>query len=229
MTKILDENGNAITATPPNEKKSGAEAKLQKEKDLIDKNIEEQKRKAEETKKNLIAQRNDFAKDESYFEKYKDLKIDGRNILLRLFVFKEERISPGMIMVPKKDISGRKKFVWENTSYDEKVMPIGKVIKVGNLVENDLIKEGSVVLLPTDEVEGFEKNPEFMHYLQFSQAKGLDPAFDQFEIPQELPSVMVNWGRHIFKHWDNLEPDDDDMMTFLLPETKVMAVWDSEA
>lgn len=207
--------------------RSAAEARLQKEKEELEKAIENTVKRNENSRKELIKQREAFAKDESYFEKYKDLKIDGRNILVRLFVFREENISEGLLMMPKAkgSIQGGQ-YDWEKTSYNERVLPIGKVIKVGREVENTNLKEGCLVLLPTAEIEGMEKNPEFMHLLQNTQGN-LDPLFDQFKIPQEVPAVQVHWRRHIFKHWDNLEPDDDDRMTFLVPETKAMAVWDS--
>lgn len=224
-SKLVDELGKPLSS--PNKEISGAELKLQKERENLERAIETQEQREKKIQESLISQREAFAKDESYFDKYKGLRIDGRNVLVRVFVFKEEKISSGKIMLPKKNIQMRTKYEWSDTYYDERVLPIGKIIKVGDSVENKNIKEGSVVLLPTSEVEGYEKNPEFMYYLQFSEAKGMDPAFDKFEIPQELPAIQVNWKRHMFKHWDNLELDEEDMMTFLLPETKVMAVWGS--
>lgn len=173
----------------------------------------------------FITQREQFAKDESYFKKYKDVKIDGRNVLVRLFVFESTSGIKGNILVPSKDLRGNIKWTPADKVFDSKIMPIGKVIAIGSEVENKDIKVGSLVTLPYSEVEGLKQNPDYLHYLQFAGAEGMNPNFIPAEIPQYLPRIEVDWERYMFKHIDNFQVDADDKLTYLLPEIKIVGIW----
>src|SRR5690606_19107064 len=165
-----------------------------------------------------------FANDNSYLDKYRSDKIRGRNVLVRVFKFFGKDVHSSKILLPGGKVAGtlQSPVKVEDVIYDNKVLPIGKVIKVGSGVEDNDIVEGSIVMLPKEEVEGMAKNPDFLHYLQYKDAQGINPNFSPEDIPKEIPKIQLEWLRYQYKHWLNIDTDDDDTLTYLLPENKII-------
>lgn len=181
--------------------------------------------KNEKYRESLIKQLKEFTEDDSILEKYEEDTIIGRYVLVRVFKFYGKEVSNSRIILPGGKVPGmgRSPVKVEDTIYDNKVLPIGKVIKVGNAVDDKDIVPGAIVQLPTEEVEGMAMNPDFIMYLEMKDAQGANPNFDPKDIPREIPKIQKEWLRYQYKHWLNIEPDDEDTLTYLLPENKILA------
>lgn len=163
----------------------------------------------------------EFLKDESYFSQYDTVSIeDPETTLVRVFFFK-----PGGQGVPlyKPDpISGN--LVLSSNSLDSTPMHIAKVIKS----TNPNYKPGDVVVLTYDKVRGFIPNPEMEMYERSQQIKGME-AFEPEDTRNKIPRVEAMWKDLTFVRPWLLEPEEEDRLTYCLPNYEIKMKWDLRA
>lgn len=110
---------------------------------------------------------------------------------------------------------------------NEKIFPIVKVLKKGT-ESPDWIEEGSLYIVPYNDVVGETWNPDFQWMMQnFSQKKGDGkPSVVTIpeDMPQKLPKLDVNWERYKFSMPDRLgDEDEGDKLVYLIPSLKIEA------
>lgn len=179
-------------------------------------------------KKALNEQLKAFAADDSYMDLYKDYEFDYSEYLVRMFVLTPPKeFRPQTIIVEKTELSGVDPFTEKKIYLNDIVMPIAKIIKVGKGNELDdfgnpnknVRKPGDIVILPTNKIVGMEQNPDFIHYMQFMEAKGMTMLGEV--PPKEIPRFKKNYARYQFTRMGNLLPDEQDKVTFLLPSPEI--------
>lgn len=181
---------------------------MQKSNDLLEKRIDE------------------FVNDDSYMKDYDwFLPMKSNHVLVRVFKF-----SPGdnggdvltrMVMLP--DEQGVFKPARE--VMESQIMPLCKVIShtCEEFHEDDLV--GQVCIVEAGEVTGEVDNPDFLHLLQFTKAKGMDPIIPE-GMKKKIPAIERNWLRYNVKKPWNLNPDDQDRLTYFVPISKIQAIYD---
>jgi DNA-binding transcriptional MerR regulator len=189
------------------------------------------KKEQEEEKKELERYNEEFRKQlsewitEDHHSEYKNLKFNTSDYLVRIFAM---------------DVSGFEKFVtvkyeWSkmlnnfklaNAQVTDNVYPIVKILKIGSKAEQDY-KVGDIVLVPSMEVMGDDWNPRFLEYMKHQRSQGMNPVLPE-GMRQRLPKVEINWERLKFvRPWVGL-PEEQDHLTFLIPEHKITAEYEFE-
>ena len=179
-------------------------------------------------KKSLNDQLKHFAKDDSYYKFYDKYEFDYSEYLVRMFILTPpEDMRPSTIIVEKSELAGVNPLQEKKIFLNDIVMPIAKIIKVGNITdefgnpvpEEKRRKQGDIVTLPPNKVMGMVQNPEFIHYMQFMEAKGMQMLGEV--PPKEIPRFQKEYSRYQFTRIGNLYPDDMDKVTFLLPSPEI--------
>ena len=179
-------------------------------------------------KKSLNDQLKHFAKDEDYFKYYDKYDFEFSEYLVRMFILTPpEEMRPSTIIVEKTELAGVDPFKEKTVFLNDIVMPIAKIIKVGKITdefgnpvpEDQKRKPGDIVILPTNKVMGMVQNPDFIHYMQFTEAKGMAPLGPV--PPAEIAKFQKEYARYQFTRMGNIYPDDQDKVTFLLPSPEI--------
>lgn len=193
---------------------------------LMNEGDEKEVSRNEKYRESLMRQIREFYNDDSVLEKYRNDIILGRYVLVRVFKFKGKDVMSRKIILPGGKLPGMGKspVKVEDVIYDNKVLALGKVLQIGDEVESKKLSIGQLVQLPTEEVEGMAQNPDYLLYLQMKDAHGANPNFDPNDIPKEIPKIQKEWLRYQYKHWLNIDVEDDDTLTYLLPESKIQSI-----
>lgn len=159
-------------------------------------------------------QLNEFIKDDSYFDDYKNIEIHDNSILVRIFKMdisdfdNNESVELEYSTITKKIIQKRVKS-------DYKIYPIVKVIDVGEGFECKY-KAGDIGLVTRSEVVGQDLNPKYVDIFQYHAVKGMTPKIPD-GLSKTIPNVEKNWGKYMFVRPFVATPDIEDRLTYLVP------------
>lgn len=169
-------------------------------------------------KAHIVKQLKAFSKNTKYFDLYKGLQPQPNECLIRLFSYsppKEHRPSGNLIVPHNSNIQGADRQKVQKYFLNDIVMPFGIVIKAGESPEGHQYKAGDMVSFPTNKVSGREDNPAYIHWLQ---AQDVAMATPKGTAPEAtIPSVRLYYANYQFSRLGNIYPDDEDLLTYLLP------------
>lgn len=170
-------------------------------------------------------QLDDFFKDTSHFEKYKNVEIRGYNTLIEVFKFKtrdgnygdSNKDTPTILLV--NPLGGQ---VTTNKDFYVDYTHVAKVISVGDKVEG--YKPGDCVLLNPFEVTKEARNPQWVHYMEYQNAKGMEPIIPD-DMREFIPSVQAYFVDYQFVLPEDYKKKVQDINTFIIPESKIKAIY----
>ena len=162
-----------------------------------------------------------FLEDESYFSQYDTIDIkDDNSTLVRVFFFKPIG-QAGPLYLPD-PITGKMNLT--SSSFESTPMHIAKVIKT----TNEKYKPGDIVVLVYDKVKGFVPNPEMQMFERAQSIQGMK-AFEPDDTRNKIPRVEAMWKDLTFVRPWLLEPEEEDRLTFCLPNYEIKMKWDLKA
>ena len=163
----------------------------------------------------------EFSEDTSYFAQYDTIQIKDQNsVLVRVFFFKPA--GQGIALYKPDPVNGG--MVLTTNSLDSTPMHIAKVIK-----SNDPdYKPGDIVVLTYDKVRGYIPNPEMQMYERSQKVQGLE-SFEPEDTRNKIPRVEAMWKDLTFVRPWLLEPEDEDRLTYCLPNYEIKSLWDLKA
>lgn len=165
-----------------------------------------------------------FKKDSSYKEKYKNVEITGTNYLIEIFRYVDTEGDDGDIKINKDspilvhDIYGNLRTAAE--AMYTKFTHVAKVIRTNNSVDN-VYKEGDLVLLNPKDTCGTIWNPDFLFLKQHSEAN-YDPILPE-GMPEKIGAIQGKFEDYFFLLPDQFEDEAHMITTFLIPEHKIKA------
>lgn len=186
-----------------------------------------QKSKKEELQREFKDKLIAFMNDNELTEEYEKFEPRKDRVVVELFKFtadeKTEELGKTEIYV-KSSLSGE----WKPSSValSERIFPIGKVIKKGPDVDED-IKVGDLYTVPIDEIEGYDWNPEFAWFMQNFSKQGKKGGMLTVpdDMPQKLPKIEKNWSRYRFFGIDSVvkPKEEEKRLVYLVPQLKLDA------
>jgi len=165
--------------------------------------------------------------DSTDYENYFPL---GDEVLVEIFSFipskkSEELLGTKHIMVKTKHGEWKPSVV----ANSEKILPLVRVIRIGNGVTNPRIAVGQVYTVSPDEVLSEEWNPDFLHLANtFARAPGSQGKLVNVpdEMPQKLPALDKNWQKYRFVKADTMEDrSEKDRYIYLIPTLKLKTLY----
>jgi hypothetical protein len=170
----------------------------------------------------------DFLKDKSYKEKFKDIEFHDSNYLIEIFVYKTK--SEGIFSF-NEDTGEKFELIQVNqiTGQEESLVAgfkdfthVAKVLKVGAGNEKAKYKEGDCVLLNPFDVTGKAKNPEWALYEQFQHSIGQTPIVPK-DLEEYVPALQARYLEYQFTIPEEYNIGTQNILTFLVPEYKIKA------
>ncbi len=151
---------------------------------------------------------------------YEGLSFDHADYLVRIFSMDVKGFE-GFITLEYEWSHIIGKFKIKDKPATENVFPIVKILKIGEGVKSTKHKVGDIVLVPSNEILGEDWNPKFLHYMQFQDSKGMNPVLPE-GMKQSVPNVQKNWDRFMFIRPWVPQPEEQDKLTYLIPEGRVI-------
>ena len=170
----------------------------------------------------------DFLKDKSYKDKFKDIEIRDNSYLIEIFVYKtktegifsfNESTGEKVELIQFNPITGREESIVSNF---KDFTHVAKVLKVGTANEKAKYKEGDCILLNPFEVTGKAKNPEWALYEQFQHSIGQTPIVPQ-DLEEYIPALQARYLEYQFTTPEEYNIGTQNIRTFLVPEYKIKA------
>jgi hypothetical protein len=153
----------------------------------------------------------EFAADNSYLSNYDQYELIGSRILLRLFFYKKGTNS-GLLGPDGKPI--------EELDFNIKLIPVGKVIKLGTGVTDGYnhLKPGDIVHI-ADDISSVSLNPAWVEWMEHRDER------PKIKTPQPQPFVgnISNWKQYMFVA-DKFagEYTTEDLFTFAIPQNFII-------
>lgn len=146
----------------------------------------------------------EWKKDNSMLKPYKGITPFFNSVIIRVFAVSEKSTLLG---TEGEFITNRR------------IVPYAKVLATGPDVKNDL-KPGDILSIPDDIIKE-RPNPDYLFVMEALKER---PAPNVKEFPPQRIMGIDTWDRYMFvvdKFKD--KPDEDDKMTFCLPENLLRA------
>lgn len=184
-------------------------------------NLERQEKdaakKKEENQKAYEKQLKEFKEDNSYFGDYKEEVRKDKHVLLRLFRFNPTKDfwTTTTLQAPAPSLNS---IINENVTVDYEITNIAKVIKVGPGSE---YKQGDIVYLPYDRVQGHIENPLWVDYKHSQMVKGAD-AIEPDDKRKLIPAIEQNYKMYSYKKPKNAVMDEEDRLTYCIVDLEIV-------
>jgi len=177
-------------------------------------------------KENFNEQLDLFLKDNTQLEKYSKVEIGEMMVLIEIFRF---RTKDGLFQAsPKYDLINTPTIyipdplgggITTNKEFFVDYTHVAKVVKAG---EKSGYKANDCVLLNPFEVCQKKRNPDWLHFMEYQSAKGIDP-IPPDDMREFMPSIQVHYIEYTMVLPDEYDKKIQDMNVFLIPTHKIKA------
>lgn len=212
---VFDEGKkNKKRVEPTQEGKIITEDQLKKEASELEKKNKEESLKFE---KEFNKQLKEWSK-EDLSDEYSFVDISRQEYLVRIFEMDVSDFD-GHITLNYEWSALLNQYKIADARMNKKTFPIVKIIKVGR-DSDDGFKKGDIVLVPSTDILGDDWNPKFLHIMQYQQSSNMKPVLPE-GMRQRISNVEIKWDKYRFvKPWV-LDPQNQDTLTYLIPQSKV--------